>query len=89
VFGKEGAASFDELREVHNEIVWAVEDILRHKEIRSANATPEQREFYKDRRSVAFRSPNGENDRIAQRITTAVQRVEATCRPAIEAKVAS
>jgi hypothetical protein len=87
VFGKEAAASYDEVHNVHNEIVWAVEDVLRHKEIRGAGATSEQREYYKERRSVIFSSSEGRNDDIALRIKTAVQRIEAICRPAIEARV--
>jgi len=87
VFGKEAAAPYDEVRKVHNEMVWAVEDVFRHKEIRGDGATPDQREFYKDRRRVIFSSQNGQNDQIAQKIATAVQDIEAICRPAIEATV--
>jgi hypothetical protein len=66
VFGKDAGAPFDEVRKVHNDIVWAVEDVFRNKEIRAPNATPDMRDEYRRLRNVIFSSP--QNDSIAERI---------------------
>jgi hypothetical protein len=87
VFGKEAGAPFEEVRKIHNDIVWAVEDVFRNKEIRAPNATPDMRDEYKRLRSVIFSSH--QNDQIAQRLGAAVQQIEAICRPAIESAVRS
>lgn len=85
VFGREAAKPLDELWRVRMEINWAVDDLLRNKEMARGNA--EDRAFWREWYDTAFRPPDSKNDALGMLISEHVSAIEGTCRPAIEARV--
>lgn len=87
-FGKSAAALFDEMWKIRLEINWAVDGMLRHKEIRDSRR-PDDIELWKSWRRVAFRDADEANDVLLPRLDKIIADIEAICRPAIEAQLES
>ncbi len=84
LFGLEATKPLDELWQCRLEINWAVDDLLRNKEMSRENAG--HRAFLIARRAIAFRPSKSEDDTLGKRISEQVSSIERTCRPAIEAR---
>jgi hypothetical protein len=84
VFGLEAAKPLDELWHCRLEINWAVDSLLRSKEM--PTRSEEYREFLKGLREIAFSARTSEGDALGKRISEHVSNIEETCRPAIEAR---
>jgi hypothetical protein len=84
VFGRTAAQPFDDIWRIRLEINWAVDGMLRHKEIRN-DRDPENRTLWLSWYNVAFRDADEKKDVLLPRIDAAVIAIEATCRPAIDA----
>jgi hypothetical protein len=92
LFGKEAAAPFDQIIRIHNRIVHAAEELLRH---RHDGHIPEMQDFMRAMRRDAF-STNDIDDAdtlIANSLGAAIERavdeIEKTCRPALESELAA
>ena len=82
-FGKAAAAPFDEIWKVRLEINWAVDSMLRHKEIRNSRR-PDDRELWQSWYKVAFRDSDESKDLLIPKLEKIITDIEAICRPAIE-----
>jgi hypothetical protein len=84
VFGRTAAQPFDDIWRIRLEINFAVDGMLRHKEIRNARDA-ENRTLWLSWYNVAFRDADEKKDVVLPRIDAAVLAIETTCRPAIDA----
>jgi hypothetical protein len=84
VFGREAAKPLDELWRCRMEINWAVDDLLRNKEMSKGDKG--DRAFWKEKRAIAFRPLKSEDDALGKSIAEQVSKIEEICRPAIEAR---
>lgn len=84
MFGREAAKPLEELWRIRLEINDAVACLLRNKEMRSGDQ--EDVAIWREWRAIAFR--RAESDTVSQRISECVSAIEATCRPAVEARAA-
>jgi hypothetical protein len=85
VFGRDAAKPIDELWHIRMEINWAVDDLLRNKEM-SRTTDAEDRAIWEEWRNIVSRPAKSENDALGKRISEQVSAIEDTCRPAIEAR---
>jgi len=85
-FGKEAAIVFDDMWRIRLEINWAVDGMLKNKEIRNSRR-PDDVELWLSWHRVAFKDSDETKDKILPRLDKILTEVEAICRPAIETQL--
>jgi len=91
VFGRDAAQALDGLWQCRLEINRAVDNLLRNKEMSPRNRDmrtidAEDRAAWEEWYYTAFRPMRGNDALVGKRISEYVSAIEATCRPAIEAR---
>src|SRR5258708_1550354 len=82
-FGKAAAAPFDDIWKIRLEINFAVDSMLRHKEIRNSRR-PDDIELWQSRHKVSFRNSDESQDLLIPKLEKIIADIEAICRLAIE-----
>jgi hypothetical protein len=83
LFGRDAGKLLDDLWRCRLEINWAVDFLLRNKDMQ--NADHDYASLYRKHKNTAFLYSSAD-DNFGQRISECIEKIEDSCRPAIEAR---